>query len=184
MNTWAQVRKFDSVLPSKFQRMQDWLLFTQTLKATEKVPWPNLEANELLSLSPKRDRLDEWLAQYFVRLWQFTLGETLKAFRNRKEEAEEDPEKLRQRETSSYGPKDRICCLFVSCTILVGSITALNFSKTTQVRLVLLSVFTVEFSCTMKFVARCRRFEVFAGTATFCAILIVFLQGLGQETKG
>jgi hypothetical protein len=30
----------------------------------------------------------------------------------------------------------------------------------------------------LMFVAHCRRFEVFAGTAAFCAVLIVFIQGV------
>jgi hypothetical protein len=187
LSTWAQMRKFDPVFSANLRWMQDWLLLNGTLKAKDKVPWLNTDPKELLTLSPKLDKLDSWLAQFLVPLWQSALGERLKVFRNQGKKAEEDPE--RQRETFRYGPKalalvGDVCCLFVSSTILVGAITALNFSKTTQARLVLLSVFNVLFSCILMFVARCRRFEVFAGTATFCAVMIVFLQGIGQGTNG
>lgn len=183
------MRKFDPVPPSNLRWFRDWFYHNTTLNATDKMPWLNTDSKELLTLSPKMDRLDSWLAKHLIPIWQSTVGEKLRTLHNQRKGAEEDPEQLRQRETFRYSPKTLvlvgdICSVFVSCAILVGAIIALNFCRTPEVRLVLISVFTMLFSCTLMFVARCRRFEVFVGTATFCAVMIVFLQGIGEETAG
>ncbi|KAJ9494762.1 hypothetical protein LTR99_001826 [Exophiala xenobiotica] len=186
ISKWAEVRKFGSPSSTNHRWMKDWLLLKRPVEGPMNVkdmcPWMESPLAELLTLSPKLDSLDRWLAERWVPLWHNMVGERSKTLCN----GEQTPDvEAQPTVVFRYTPKSLIlvgdaCTVLLSSAILVSSVVALNFTKATYLRLILISVFTTIFSSTLMFAARCRRFEVFAGTAAFCAVLIVFLQGVSS----
>ena len=71
-----------------------------------------------------------------------------------------------------------VLCMLLSFAMPTGSIFALYFIRPTLVRLSLLSVFIFVFAFAMMFVVGNRRGEVFAATAAFAAIQVVFVGGV------
>jgi len=158
---------------------RDWLLLQNPWNVDDIGPWLNdVDPRELLTLSPKLDGFDSWLGRIWKPLWHQMADEpsmvpSLPGQRNTKAQ----DIILRCAPESLVWVGD-ICTVLLSSAIFICSVMALNFTKTMQLRLIIIFIFTVIFSSVLMFVAHCRRFEVFAGTAGFCAVLIVFIQGV------
>jgi hypothetical protein len=176
---WAEIQQLGSASPSNLQCLKDWVLFHKSLGVLDKRPWLRSHPTELLVLSPELDRFDHWLAGLLIPLWHRLIGERWKnrCFRQQGQDLEAQPAVYRY-SPQSFVLLGNICCVLISSAVLVCSVVVLSFTTTTPVRLAFVSAFTVLFAAILMFVARCRRFEVFAGTATFCAVLIVFFQGV------
>ena len=59
--------------------------------------------------------------------------------------------------------------------LLVGAIVALNYVKNQDRRIALIGLFTILFAGTLGLLTAARRAEVFAATAGYAAVLVVFL---------
>lgn len=177
---WCQVQQLGSATRTNLGRVQDWLLCHKPWNKADMEPWLGDDPTELLTLSPKLDGFDRWLGDIFIPIWHRMIGEKLRTrHRHCHQGQEQDPEA--QATLSRYAPKELIvigdvCTVLLTSAIFICSVLAVNFAKGPTLRLTLVSVMTIIFSSILMFVARCRRFEVFAGTAAFCAVLTVFFQ--------
>ncbi|KAI1430194.1 hypothetical protein F5Y12DRAFT_6913 [Xylaria sp. FL1777] len=71
----------------------------------------------------------------------------------------------------------------VSCLLITVPIVILNYVTTTALRLVLIIVFTLIFSLALAFMSDAKRKEIFAATAAFVAVQVVFV-GSGGSVSG
>lgn len=175
----AKLRRFGSASAANLQVTKDWLLLQHPWNIDDMRPWLNeVDPKELLTLSPKLDGFDSWLGRILKPLWHQMVDEQsmvppLPGQANTKAQ-----DMILRCAPESLILVGDICTVLLSSAIFVCSVIALNFTKATHLRLIIIFVFTVIFSSVLMFVAHCRRFEVFAGTAGFCAVLIVFIQGV------
>ncbi|KAI8627956.1 hypothetical protein F5Y19DRAFT_440527 [Xylariaceae sp. FL1651] len=65
--------------------------------------------------------------------------------------------------------------IMLATVFLIGPIIALYFVRSPPVRLVLIAVFMVGFAASVALITNARRAEVFFGTATYAAVLVVFV---------
>lgn len=75
-------------------------------------------------------------------------------------------------------------CVFVSFLMPSMSTFVLFYVNDMVYRLVLMTCFLFVLAVLMMFVLECRRVEVFAATAAFAAVQVVFLQGVNIATDG
>lgn len=71
----------------------------------------------------------------------------------------------------------RICSTIVAAILLIGPILGLYFIKNKDVNLGLVVVFVVLFATGLTICTGAGRDSIFAGTAAYAAILIVFVSG-------
>jgi hypothetical protein len=71
---------------------------------------------------------------------------------------------------------------FVASLLLIGVIVGLYFEQDPKRRLVMIGVFTGIFALSVGLLTNARRAEIFAATAAYAAVLIVFVSGdLGKQ---
>ncbi|KAI8632379.1 hypothetical protein F5Y19DRAFT_462826 [Xylariaceae sp. FL1651] len=79
-----------------------------------------------------------------------------------------------------------IVTILVSAIFLIGSIVALRFSESDPLKLGIIALFTVGFAASVSLVTNARRAEIFAATAAYAAVLVVFvssdLSGTSSQT--
>ncbi|KAI0551698.1 hypothetical protein F4679DRAFT_537667 [Xylaria curta] len=71
----------------------------------------------------------------------------------------------------------------ISCLLITVPIIVLNYVASTSLRLVLIVLFTFVFSLTLAFMSDAKRKEIFAATAAFVAVQVVFV-GTGGNISG
>ncbi|KAI0857983.1 hypothetical protein F4860DRAFT_487793 [Xylaria cubensis] len=77
---------------------------------------------------------------------------------------------------------DRLVTI-ISCLIITVPIVVLNYVTRTSLRLVLIVLFTFIFSLALAFMSDAKRKEIFAATAAFVAVQVVFV-GTGGNVSG
>ncbi|KEF60223.1 uncharacterized protein A1O9_05073 [Exophiala aquamarina CBS 119918] len=176
----AKLRRFGVASAANLEVTRDWLLLQRPWNIDDMRPWLHEEVDpkELLTLSPKLDGFDSWLGQILKPFWHQMVDEqpmlpSLAGHDNTKAQ-----DLILRCAPESLILVGNICTVLLSSAIFVCSVIALNFTEATHFRLIIIFVFTVIFSSVLMFVAHCRRSEVFAGTAGFCAVLIVFIHGV------
>ncbi|GFF55802.1 monocarboxylate permease [Aspergillus lentulus] len=70
-----------------------------------------------------------------------------------------------------------IISTLLAAILLIGSITSLYFATTDAVKLGLVAVFTLVFALSVGLMTNARRAEIFAATAAYAAVLVVFVSG-------
>ncbi|KAI0152714.1 hypothetical protein GGR57DRAFT_470082 [Xylariaceae sp. FL1272] len=68
-----------------------------------------------------------------------------------------------------------IITILVATVLLIGPILALYFARSPSAKLALIAVFTAAFAGGVSLITRARRAEIFFGTATYAAVLVVFV---------
>jgi hypothetical protein len=63
----------------------------------------------------------------------------------------------------------------IAATLLIGSIVVLNFVKNRDQRLIWIAGFTLLFALSVVLLSSAKRVEVFAATAAYMAVLVVFV---------
>ncbi|KAF4927806.1 hypothetical protein CGCVW01_v002293 [Colletotrichum viniferum] len=65
----------------------------------------------------------------------------------------------------------------IAAILLIGSITGLYYAKNDTAKLGLIAFFTALFALSVGLTTNARRAEIFAGTAAYAAVLVVFVSG-------
>ena len=65
----------------------------------------------------------------------------------------------------------------LAAILMIGFIIVLNYAKARDRRLVVIGIFTVTFAGSVGLLTNARRVEVFAATAAYAAVLVVFMDG-------
>ncbi|KAI0468743.1 hypothetical protein F4859DRAFT_201490 [Xylaria cf. heliscus] len=75
--------------------------------------------------------------------------------------------------------------ILIAAFLLIGSITGFYFVANDIVKLVLIAAFTSIFALSLVLVTNARRAEIFAATAAYAAVLVVFVSGdISSSSKG
>lgn len=72
----------------------------------------------------------------------------------------------------------------IAAILLIGSITGLYFAKNDTAKLGLIAFFTALFALSIGLTTNARRSEIFAGTAAYAAVLVVFVSGDLSSSQG
>lgn len=72
----------------------------------------------------------------------------------------------------------------LAAILLVGAVVALNYAPSQNIRMALLAASTAGFAGTVALLTSARRAEVFAATAAYVAVLVVFIGGSGSSCNG
>jgi len=67
--------------------------------------------------------------------------------------------------------------MMITAIVLLGGIVTLYFVTSNHARIVLICVFTVLFSLSVQMLTNARRAELFASSAAYAAVLVVFVSG-------
>lgn len=67
--------------------------------------------------------------------------------------------------------------VLTASALLIGAIVSLYIVKESVSRLVMITVFTALFATSVALMTNARRAEVFAATAAYSAVLVVFVSG-------
>lgn len=79
----------------------------------------------------------------------------------------------------------RFCSTAIAAVLLIGSILALYFVTNQDARLALVIAFVIMFAIGLSICTGATRDSIFAGTAAYAAVLIVFVSGnLGDRGSG
>jgi hypothetical protein len=77
-----------------------------------------------------------------------------------------------------------IISVVIAAILLVGAICSLYYVSNPQARLGMIAGFTVLFAISVGLLTSAKRGEVFASTAAYAAVLVVFVSGnLGNSSK-
>ncbi|KAI0147209.1 hypothetical protein GGR57DRAFT_505948 [Xylariaceae sp. FL1272] len=74
-----------------------------------------------------------------------------------------------------------IATTVVAAIFLIGPILALYFVQSSAAKLALIAVFTAGFALSVTAITNARRAEIFAGTATYAAVLVVFVSSVNSR---
>lgn len=75
-----------------------------------------------------------------------------------------------------------VISVITSAALLVGAIVSLYIVQEPKLRLAMISGFTALFALSVALMTNARKSEVFAATAAYAAVLVVFVSGsLGQD---
>ncbi|KAI2476373.1 hypothetical protein Ptr902_12252 [Pyrenophora tritici-repentis] len=70
-----------------------------------------------------------------------------------------------------------VLSMVLAATLLVGAIVSLYFVRNEKVKLALIAIYTALFAASVKSCTDSKRAEVFAATAAYAAVLVVFVSG-------
>ena len=76
-----------------------------------------------------------------------------------------------------------IFVLLVLPVVAMYKLTSLGDNNSTINAVGVLVVFTLLFSAAMSFVTKAKRHELFAASAAYCAVLVVFISNFGNDTR-
>ncbi|CAE7220668.1 hypothetical protein PTTW11_11350 [Pyrenophora teres f. teres] len=78
-----------------------------------------------------------------------------------------------------------VLSMLLAATLLVGAVVSLYFVENEKVKLALIAIYTALFAASVKSCTDAKRAEVFAATAAYAAVLVVFVSGdLGGSNGG
>jgi hypothetical protein len=174
----SDVFRLEKTSRKSLQTLRDWLgrddggqSFLKD-NMLESDPW-TMPANEhdLIVLDNKEaDGFADLVTDHVLAVWHYVVGRHLS-------HAEEDPNlgKIWRYERATLTMIGNIICMLFSFIIPTVSIFVLDNITTMRNRLIFVSVFIFLFAFTMMFVVGIRRDQVFAATAAFAAIQVVFV---------
>ena len=179
----AQVNDLNRPSAFNHRALNEWLVRPECgdnfLRILEAEPWEHKNMPDLMALRHAGDHLDQWLARKLTPVWHSLIG--------RHAVPDTDPElgigRLWEYKQNTFTVFGNICSMLLSSLVPLVSIFALFFVNEALPRLLMIGAFIMIFSGIMMFVVRCRRFEVFAATAAFAAVEVVFLQGVNVFRK-
>ena len=74
--------------------------------------------------------------------------------------------------------------MILATILLIGAVVGLYVVKSPITRLIMISIFTVVFAASIGLFTNARRQEIFAATAAYAAVLVVFVSGnLGDASN-
>ena len=145
------------------------------LEGTEATPWTDEHAPDLVALMPSTaagDRLASTLRNR-VLPWYHRWSQG-----RRKPRCDPELGEVWEYDSAALTLAGNVLCMFLSFAIPTGSIFTLYFVTSMLARLLIMSAFLFVFSFSMMFVAGHKRGEVFAASAAFAAIEVVFIGGV------
>ncbi|KAI0437240.1 hypothetical protein F4803DRAFT_539522 [Xylaria telfairii] len=131
------------------------------------------DKNDLVALKPAAEL--DYLSQFLRCHWAVNTEETARDGRAK-------IGRFNERAISVATSAITIC---LAAFLLIGSITGFYFVESDMVKLVLIAAFTSVFAMSLVLITNARRAEIFAATAAYAAVLVVFVSGdISSSSKG
>ncbi|KAF0325521.1 hypothetical protein GQ607_007272 [Colletotrichum asianum] len=99
-------------------------------------------------------------------------------------DARENGVRIGRYEEHSISIAVAVISTLIAAILLIGSITGLYFVKNDAAKLGLIAFFTSLFALSVGLTTNARRAEIFAGTAAYAAVLVVFVSGDLSSSQG
>jgi len=141
--------------------------------AAEATAWDFQQHHDLMAINKRSDRFAAWVANTLIPMYHNLLGHRI--------HGKIDDPSLGPRywyDDGQFAILGNVICILLSSIIPSSSIVILFYLQSMRARLLLIIALSTLFSLTMSFVAQGRRYEVFAATAAFAAVLVVFVGGM------
>ncbi|KAL4805153.1 hypothetical protein BDV18DRAFT_25436 [Aspergillus unguis] len=120
--------------------------------------------NDLIALNPSPE--SDYLSLFLRRHWPV------------KEELSRDGfHRIGRFNEKSISVAVAVLTILVAAVLLVGSIVGLYFVASDAAKLGMIAAFTAAFALSVGLMTNARRVEIFAGTAAYAAVLVVFVSG-------
>jgi hypothetical protein len=174
----SRVHGLDPPLKCELEFLRDWLdrpdggdFFLEGLEAE---PWEEPSSRDLAALCPRREH--DHFAQY--------LSDMIVPWYHRRIGHRRNPDPTREWSTVwEYDKKIFVAigntiCMILSSMIPIASIYTLYFLRSTIIRLAVITVMSLVFSFVMTVIVHGRRADIFAATAAFAAVQVVFVTGI------
>jgi hypothetical protein len=144
------------------------------LVGSEASAWNDDSKSDMISLfaSAHSDTLAQQLWNRFLPWYHNTIG------RRRKPYIDPELGQVWEYQPESFTLAGNILCVLLSFAIPTGSIFALYYVRSMTLRLLMMAAFILLFAIMMMFMVGSRREQVFAATAAFAAIQVVFVGGV------
>ncbi|KAM7188458.1 hypothetical protein V8F33_010608 [Rhypophila sp. PSN 637] len=169
---------------SQLRELQDFLRSStggkNFLKGSEAFTWKEPDPSAYLSMnrpSPENDPFTSFLTYRIAYLFHRLCGGRRSGIRSDKRFGKlvDEEAQLRSYSNSKLQKTSQIISVVVSSTLPVVTIFVLNSLDTTTKRLGLTVLFTGVFGILLAFFSSAKRAEIFAATATFAAVEVVFI---------
>ena len=163
---------------SELTTLKDWLGRpdggNNFLKGSEGDPWERETRGDVVSIlsSAHSDTFAQQIWSHFLPWYHKWIGWRTKPH------VDEELGKIWEYRKESFTIAGNVLCVVLSFAIPTGSIFALYYVSSMLARLLMMAGFILVFACAMMFVVGSRRGEVFAATAAFAAIQVVFVGGV------
>ncbi|KAF3807653.1 hypothetical protein GCG54_00007386 [Colletotrichum gloeosporioides] len=128
------------------------------------------DANDLVALNPAQET--DYLSECLRRKWPI------------KADARENGVQIGRYEEHSVSVAVALISTLIAAILLIGSITGLYFVENDAAKLGLIAFFTSLFALSVGLTTNARRAEIFAGTAAYAAVLVVFVSGDLSSSQG
>ncbi|EQB45488.1 hypothetical protein CGLO_15629 [Colletotrichum gloeosporioides Cg-14] len=138
--------------------------------------------SELLSLEHQLNELDREDAEDEDMDWQMVVCDWEKL--GELADARENGVRIGRYEEHSISIAVAVISTLIAAILLIGSITGLYFVKSDAAKLGLIAFFTSLFALSVGVTTNARRAEIFAGTAAYAAVLVVFVSGDLSSSQG
>ncbi|KAL0932279.1 uncharacterized protein CTRU02_213232 [Colletotrichum truncatum] len=157
----SEIAKLKRPKKRVFEAFEAW--FTKPPKLGGKAKKILDNPNDLVALNPAQEA--DYLSEYLRRHWRV------------KKEGDPQGVCVGRYEEKSITITVASISILTAATLLVGSIVGLYFVQNDAAKLGLIALFTALFALTVGFTTTARRAEIFAGTAAYAAVLVVFVSG-------
>ncbi|MCJ1364618.1 hypothetical protein MMC16_003731 [Acarospora aff. strigata] len=150
-----------------------WNMSGNFLTGLEQLIWDEKNEADLVSLrkpQPEKDVFSAWFTGTFLDYFHRCLGQYIK-----KPIPIDVESGIRNYDNSTLLALADVVCTVCACLIPISSIVVLYLVKNVLTRLGLVAGFTALFSFTLAIVTKARRIEVFAATAAFASVQVVFI---------
>ncbi|KAK3989009.1 hypothetical protein QBC44DRAFT_370377 [Cladorrhinum sp. PSN332] len=173
-------------MPAQLGTLRDWLrdsnggnLFLQNQEA---LTWADSRNAAYMGLNPPHQENDifiDFISHKFLRFWHYILGQRIGTG-----ELVDEATGHTSYSTARVARAGSFIALLLASTFPVLTILALNTVQNTNIRIAMSAGFTAVFALMIVVFTDARRIEVFAATATFAAVEVVFIGTAIGSTSG
>ncbi|KAH6630608.1 hypothetical protein B0J18DRAFT_421686 [Chaetomium sp. MPI-SDFR-AT-0129] len=183
----AQLSRIDSPEKQELGLLQAWLRDSRGgknfLDGVEAETWTDPEESNYISVGPpppEKDIFSSFLRGVLLQIFHFLCGERFKIGRVVDEESG-----IRSYDDSRIDKASSMITVILASVLPVLAIFVLNSLSTTNARIGTIVGFTAAFATILAVFSSAKRAEIFAATATFAAIEVVYVgTALGNSSSG
>ncbi|KAF4870207.1 hypothetical protein CGCSCA1_v010531 [Colletotrichum siamense] len=164
----SEIAKLDRPKKRVLEAFKAWFTGVSELSGRERDILDN--AKDLVALNPAQET--DFLSEYLRRNWPL------------KTDTKQNGVQIGRYEERSISIAVAVISTLIAAFLLIGSITGLYFVKNDAAKLGLIAFFTTLFALSVGLTTNARRAEIFAGTAAYAAVLVVFVSGDLSSSQG
>ncbi|KAK4164680.1 hypothetical protein QBC43DRAFT_317330 [Cladorrhinum sp. PSN259] len=182
-----QLNAIHSPKPSQLSALKNWLRDfnggNSFLKQQEALTWMDPDESAYVCLNPARRENDlfiEFVSHKLLRLWHYLVGQRIGTG-----QVVDEATAHTSYSTARVAKAGSIIATILASLFPVLTILALNQVQNTDTRVGMSAGFTAVFAIMIVIISDARRIEVFAATATFAAVEVVFIgTAVNSNSKG